>query len=85
MWAAEVLSLAARHLGPWARLPDEFHPHRWRYGRLDRGAELAEPLRLVLDGGQRLGLAGDLFAPGGGVQAAWLSGHRLAERFLEEA
>ena len=35
-----------------------------------------------LPGGSRLGLAGEAFAAGGGVEAAWSSGARLAKRIL---
>jgi predicted NAD/FAD-dependent oxidoreductase len=41
-------------------------------------------VRLKLPQGPSLGLAGDVFTPGGGVQAAWLSGARLAESLLQE-
>ncbi len=58
--------------------------HRWRYARLEPGSELARPLLIDLPGGARLGLCGELFSPGTGAEAAWLSGNRLAERLLEE-
>ncbi len=78
-WSRALLDEAALRLGPWAAGPDHVHPHRWRYARVDGANELTGPL--VLNVGRcRLGLAGDLFAPGGGVQAAWLSGDRLAVR-----
>jgi renalase len=82
-WSAELLEIVSRRLGSWARSPRWTHPHRWRYGRLDRANELAGPLELRL-GASRVGIAGDLFAPGGGLQAAWLSGDRLGARFLIE-
>ena len=75
-WSAELLGIVSRRLGPWASSPRWTHPHRWRYGRLDRANELAGPLELRI-GASRIGIAGDLFAPGGGLQAAWLSGDRL--------
>ncbi len=34
--------------------------------------------------GARLGIAGEVFAPGGGVEAAWISAGHLARRILEE-
>ncbi|MDP1824454.1 MAG: FAD-dependent oxidoreductase [Archangium sp.] len=83
-WAAELLAEAAGRVGAWAAQPLFSAPHRWSYARVERGSELAQPLSLSLPGGQRLGLAGDLFAPGGGVQAAWLSGNHLAQRLLQE-
>jgi predicted NAD/FAD-dependent oxidoreductase len=81
---SQLLAEAASRLGPWAASPRFTWPHRWRLARVERGTELRQPLRLTLSGGQRLGVAGEVFAPGGGVQAAWLSGMRLAERLLKE-
>lgn len=83
-WAGAMLAEAGRLLGPWASAPTFFEPHRWRYARTELGAELAAPLLLTLPGGARLGLAGELFAPGGGVEGAWISGRRLAKRILED-
>lgn len=79
-WAAELLEELASLAGPWARQPLWTHAHAWRHARLDSACELAEPVCVRFTQGQCLGLAGDLFAPGGGVQAAWWSGNRLAER-----
>jgi hypothetical protein len=78
-WARELLARAAGHFGSWAGSPEWTHLHRWRYARLERVNELAAPLVFRVDR-SRIGLAGDLFAPGGGMQAAWISGDRLAER-----
>jgi hypothetical protein len=75
-WGHELLEIAARRLGPWAASPVWTHLHRWRYSRLDRANELTGPLELRI-GVSRIGIAGDLFSPGGGLQAAWLSGDRL--------
>jgi renalase len=83
-WAKELLAAAARRLGPWAASPEWTHIHRWKYSRLDRANELAGPLELKV-GDSRIGIAGDLFSPGGGVQAAWLSGGKLAERFARSS
>jgi len=83
-WAAEMLAEAAARLGAWAGAPRFTLAHRWRYARVEPGTELQQPLRLTLTGGQRVGVAGEVFAPGGGVQAAWLSGTRLARRLLQE-
>jgi hypothetical protein len=83
-WAAEVLEEAGRLIGPWAARPLWHQSHRWRYARVDIGSELAGPMLLALPGGGRLGLAGEIFWPGGGVEAAWMSGGRLAERILAE-
>ena len=81
-WAQALLDEAARLLGPWAARPAASHAHRWRHARQDRAAELAGPLLLQLPGGGRLGVCGDRFAPGGGVEAAWRSGRTLAARLL---
>jgi renalase len=78
-WARELLGCAASLLGSWAGEPESTHAHRWRYSRLNPADELSGPLQLTGDCG-RLSLVGDLFAPGGGVQASWRSGSRLAER-----
>jgi predicted NAD/FAD-dependent oxidoreductase len=83
-WPDALLREAAALHGEWAAHPAAMEPHRWRYARGDLAGELAAPLLLALDGGGRLGLAGERFAPGGGVEAAWLSGRQLAARILEE-
>lgn len=80
MWTAVMLEEAARVLGPWARQPRWVQSHRWRFSRTDRGTELSAPFLVELPGGARLGVAGEVFAPGGGVQAAYLSGRMLAVR-----
>jgi hypothetical protein len=80
-WSAALLAAAARLIGPWAGSPEWTHPHRWRYSRLDPSNELAAPVVAPI-GRARIGLAGDLFSPGGGIQAAWVSGDRLAMELL---
>lgn len=79
-----MLAEAARLVGPWAARPYFAQAHRFRYARTDLGAELSAPLLLALPGGVQLGFAGEIFAPGGGVEAAWVSGQRLARRILAE-
>jgi renalase len=81
-WGRELIEIAARRLGAWAASPAWTHPHRWRYSRLDRANELTGPLELRI-GASRIGIAGDLFSPGGGLQAAWLSGDRLGSRLAQ--
>jgi predicted NAD/FAD-dependent oxidoreductase len=81
-WPDELLEEAAHLLGPWAGLPAATYAQRWSYARLDRSAELSGPMLLGLPGGGRLGLCGDRFAPGGGVQAAFGSGRMMAGRIL---
>lgn len=83
-WPDLLLEEAGRVVGAWAARPSHRQPHRWRHARHDRSAELSAPVLLALPGGARLGLCGDRFAPGGGVEAAWLSGRALARRILEE-
>lgn len=82
-WSPELIEAAGAVLGPWALRPLWTYPHRWRHARVDRSCELAGPLRVTLEQGQSLGLAGDVFAAGGGIQAAWLSGARLAGAMME--
>jgi predicted NAD/FAD-dependent oxidoreductase len=82
-WSPELVEAAGAVLGPWALRPLWTYPHRWRHARVDRSSELSGPIRITLDQGQTLGLAGDVFAAGGGLQAAWLSGTRLAETLKE--
>ena len=85
-WSQEILAETARLLGPWALHPSSFLAHRWLYGRLNPGDHLAQPvLFTVPESEARLGLAGDLFDPSGGLQGAWKAGRRLAERLLAEA
>lgn len=83
-WAADMLADAARLIGPWVERPKTLQAHRWRHARTGPESELAAPLVLSLDGGCRIGLAGELWAAGGGVQAAWQSGEQLARRLLDE-
>jgi hypothetical protein len=82
-WSRELLDIASKRLGSWAATPRWTHPHRWRYGRLDRANELTGPLELRI-GRSRIGIAGDLFSPGGGLQASWLAGDRMGARLAEE-
>jgi len=84
LWPDLLLGEMARLLGQWALWPLHRHPHRWRYARTSRSGELTGPLLLRLPGGGRLGLCGDRFAPGGGVEAAWISGRALARRLLAQ-
>jgi len=78
-WTAEIVREAGRLAGDWAARPEVTRPQRWRYARADGGSELSLPVMLELDGAT-LGIAGECFAPGGGTQAAYLSGIALASR-----
>jgi predicted NAD/FAD-dependent oxidoreductase len=85
-WPELLLAEAGRIVGSWAATPLHRHLHRWRFARTDRSGEMAAPLLFHLPGGARLGVCGDRFAPGGGVEGAWLSGTALAKRVqLEDA
>jgi len=79
-WSGELLEEAGRVIGPWAASPVWVQTHVWHRARVDRGNELASPILLELGGGARVGLAGEVFAPGGGVEAAWMSGRNLGRR-----
>ena len=79
---AAILAEAGHRLGSWAAAPTWAQVHVWHYARLDRGNELARPLLVALADGARLGIAGEIFAPGGGVEAAWTSGRALAARLI---
>ena len=81
-WTADILDEARTLLGDWAAGPLWTQSHRWRYARAGTGSELTRPLLVALPGGARLGIAGEVCGPGGGVQAAWSSGVRLAARLL---
>ena len=82
-WAPRLLAAAAEQIGPWVAQPTTWQAHLWRYARPNPDSELAGPLVMDLGRGRRVGLAGELFAPGGGVQAAWHSGGQLALRLLD--
>ena len=84
-WAPRLLEAAAELLGPWASHPATWQGHMWRHARASTACELAAPLLVDLGRGRRLGIVGELFNPGGGVQAAWQSGRELAKHLLEEA
>jgi len=85
VWVPQLLGEAARNIGSWVAQPRTWQAHVWRHARTSSDCELAGPLLLDLDRGRRMGITGELFAPGGGVQAAWQSGKQLALRLLEEA
>lgn len=80
-WPGALLAEAGRLLGGWAARPAHQHAHRWRHARHDGAALLSGPVLLPLGAG-RLGLCGDRFGPGGGVEGAWRSGRALAARLL---
>jgi len=79
-WPAALLAEAGRVAGEWAAHPVARHAHRWRFARSDLAAELSGPVLIRLPSGCSLGFCGDRFAPGGGVEAAWVSGRGLGRR-----
>jgi renalase len=79
-WARTLLAEGARLLGAWVGSPSATHAHRWRYARTDLSSELAGPVLVRLGSGSSVGICGDRFARGGGVEAAWLSGRELGRR-----
>jgi predicted NAD/FAD-dependent oxidoreductase len=82
VWVPLVLSDASRLLGDWAGRPLWREPHRWRYSRVDSANTLARPFWIPLENGARIGIGGEVFSPGGGVEGAFLSGRKLAERVV---
>ncbi|MBE2250857.1 MAG: FAD-dependent oxidoreductase [Myxococcus sp.] len=84
-WSDALLAEAGEVVGPWAATPMARSAHRWLYARSDRSSELVAPLLLELPGGAQVGVCGDRFAPGGGVEAAWHSGRALAARIISQA
>ncbi len=83
-WAREMLRELGRLEGDWAASPIVLDTHRWSWARLEGGDELASPLVIRTHAGGAIGLAGEYFGAGGGLEAAWISGRRLAERIVEE-
>lgn len=84
VWAERVLSEAARLVADWAGRPVWTQTHRWRFARVSAADALTHPMWIPLSGGRGIGLAGEAFGSGGGVEAAFLSGRRLAETLLGE-
>lgn len=82
-WAAALLAETSRLYGEWAAHPAWTQSHYWQYARTEPGNELAGPVVIPGTEGRTLGIAGEVFAEGGGIQAAWLSGRRLAARLVE--
>lgn len=81
-WTGAMLSAARSLCGDWITRPIWTDTQRWRYARLAGGDTLTVPLLLRLGNGCRIGIAGEAMAEGGGVQAAWLSGQRMARRLI---
>jgi predicted NAD/FAD-dependent oxidoreductase len=81
--ATELLAATGALVGPWAGSPGAQVAHRWRYARLAPSDHLVRPLVLDRPGSTaKVGLAGDLFDVGGGLQGAWRSGRNLGARLV---
>ena len=81
-WTDSLLTEARPVCGDWVDRPTWTQTQRWRYARLTGGDALTAPLLIGLRNGSRIGIAGEAMSGGGGVQAAWLSGRRIARRLL---
>jgi predicted NAD/FAD-dependent oxidoreductase len=79
-WTDALLSETRRLVGDWAGNPVWCQAHLWRHARVEADGILAAPVAIPLARGARLAVAGEVFHPGGGAQAAYLSGRALAER-----
>jgi predicted NAD/FAD-dependent oxidoreductase len=83
-WSGALLAEAGRLAGDWAARPSAVHAHRWSFARSDLASELAAPMLLRMPSGGTLGVCGDRFARGGGVEAAWISGRELGRRIAAQ-
>ncbi len=81
-WTKEILEHAAFYAEDWIKKPEWTKPHKWRFARTDLGNELGAPF-LTEIGSARLGIIGESFSRGVGVQGAFTSGIALAKRLLE--
>jgi renalase len=82
-WGPQVLDELSQLLGPAFGTPHLVQFHRWRFARVGAECELQQPVVLNLAQGGRLALTGELFAPGGGAEAAFLAGCSLASRLIK--
>jgi predicted NAD/FAD-dependent oxidoreductase len=81
-WTRDLLVAARTLCGDWVTRPIWTDTQRWRYARLTGGDTLTTPLLLRFKNGCGIGIAGEATVEGGGVQAAWQSGQRMAHRLL---
>jgi predicted NAD/FAD-dependent oxidoreductase len=83
-WSRALLDDAAHRIGRWVASPRAVDVQRWRYARGDGASEFGGPMLLQAGGTGMMGIAGEAFSPGGGVQGAWRSGREIARRMIEE-
>lgn len=82
--SAAMLADAGRVVGDWAASPQVVDTMRWRHARRGGADALTRPIVCGAPGRGRIGFAGECFAPGAGVEAAWRSGRELANRLVSE-
>jgi predicted NAD/FAD-dependent oxidoreductase len=82
VWTDALLDAAKPVCGKWVTRPNRIDTQRWRYARLTGGDALTAPLLIGFRNGCRIGIAGEAMAEGGGAEAAWLAGRRMARRLL---
>ena len=80
-WQMTLVEQVARLVGPWAREPLWCESHRWRFAHAGSPV-LAAPMLATLSDGARIGLAGEVFCAGAGVQGAYRAGLALARQML---
>lgn len=83
-WTGAIVREAGTVVGPWAASPTEVHSHRWRFAR-SSGVEMTAPLLLRDRDHGIMAITGESFAPGGGVEGAWVAGRELARRLVSGA
>lgn len=83
-WQQHLTAEAARLVGAWVAAPAWSTVQRWRFAKVELGAEIGAPMLFGLPGGGRLGLASEAFALEAGVQAAYRAGRNLARRMLAD-
>ncbi|MGE5176962.1 MAG: NAD(P)/FAD-dependent oxidoreductase [Hyphomicrobiales bacterium] len=79
-WAKDLLWEAGEFIGPWVERPAALQTHVWEHARVEHATELTAPLLATLPDGATISVVGDGFAPGGGVEGAFLAGRSLARR-----
>ena len=80
-WQTTLVEAVRRKLGPWAGEPQWCETHRWRFAHAASPA-LAAPMLVTLANGATIGLAGEVFGAGAGVQGAYRAGLMVARRMV---